>query len=137
MNHKRANAMKMWKGNRNTTTLSFSVKALQILHEEGRARVRVLGQFTCDAVLYFILLFYLFVFHYVILFNFTCLYLNLQFGVDSFLAQIARTHTHTLKHLIPQTCTVDIFLLSSWKVCLAVHFVLRSSHMWATHAQQT
>jgi hypothetical protein len=36
INHKLA--MKMWKGNGNTTTLLFSQKGLEILHEERRRK---------------------------------------------------------------------------------------------------
>jgi hypothetical protein len=36
MNHKLAKGMKMWKGNRNTTTLLFSLKGLEILHQERK-----------------------------------------------------------------------------------------------------
>jgi len=34
MNHKLANGMKMWKGNGNTTVILFSLKGLEILHQE-------------------------------------------------------------------------------------------------------
>jgi len=40
MNHKLANGMKMWKGNRNTTTLLFSLKRLKIVHQERREQVK-------------------------------------------------------------------------------------------------
>ena len=33
MNHKLANGIKMWKGNGNTTTLLFSLKRLEIIHQ--------------------------------------------------------------------------------------------------------
>jgi hypothetical protein len=39
MNHKLANDMKMWEGNGNTTTLLFSLKGLEILHQERRRQV--------------------------------------------------------------------------------------------------
>ena len=42
MNHKVANAMKMWKGNRNTTTLLFSLKWLEILHQDIRTQVETI-----------------------------------------------------------------------------------------------
>ena len=34
--------MKMWKGNGNTTTLLFSLKGLEILHQEGRVQVNTM-----------------------------------------------------------------------------------------------
>ena len=48
MNHKLANAMKIWKGNGNTTTLLFSLKGLEILHQERRGQVKtiVMEHFT-------------------------------------------------------------------------------------------
>ena len=36
---KLANGMKMWKGNGNTTTLLFSLKGLEILHQERGGHV--------------------------------------------------------------------------------------------------
>jgi hypothetical protein len=36
MNHNLANGMKMWKGNGNTTKLLFSLKGLEILHQEKK-----------------------------------------------------------------------------------------------------
>jgi hypothetical protein len=39
MNHKMANGMKIWKGNRKTTTLLFSLKELKILHQERKGQV--------------------------------------------------------------------------------------------------
>ena len=39
MNHKLANGMKMWKGNGNTITLLFSLKGLEMLHQERRGQV--------------------------------------------------------------------------------------------------
>ena len=40
MNHKLANGMKMWKGYGNTTTLLFSLKRLEIVHQERRGQVK-------------------------------------------------------------------------------------------------
>jgi hypothetical protein len=41
--------MKMWKGNKNTTTLLFSLKGLEILHQERRGEVKtiVMEHFNC------------------------------------------------------------------------------------------
>ena len=39
MNHKLAKGMKMWKGNGNSTTL-FSLKGLEIVHQETRGYVK-------------------------------------------------------------------------------------------------
>ena len=41
-NHKLANSMKMWKGNGNTTTLLFSLKGLEIVHQERRGQVKTI-----------------------------------------------------------------------------------------------
>jgi hypothetical protein len=48
MNHKLANGMKTWKGNGNTTTLLFSLKGLDILHQErrGQAKTMVMEHFN-------------------------------------------------------------------------------------------
>jgi hypothetical protein len=40
MNHKLANGMKIWRGNGNTTTLSFSLKRLEIVYQERRGQVK-------------------------------------------------------------------------------------------------
>ena len=40
MIRKLANGMKMWKENGNTTTLLFSLKELEILHQERRGQVK-------------------------------------------------------------------------------------------------
>jgi hypothetical protein len=42
MNHKLANNMMMWKENRNTNTLLFSLKGLEILHKERRGQVKTI-----------------------------------------------------------------------------------------------
>ena len=42
MNHKLANGMRMWKGIGNTTTLLFSLKGLEILHQERRGQVKTI-----------------------------------------------------------------------------------------------
>ena len=39
MNHKLTNGMKIWKGKGNTITLLFSLKWLEILHQERRGQV--------------------------------------------------------------------------------------------------
>ena len=41
MNNKFANGMKMWKGNGNTTIL-FSLKRLEIVHQERRGQVKTM-----------------------------------------------------------------------------------------------
>jgi hypothetical protein len=40
MDHKLDNDIKIWKGNGNTTTLLFSLKRLEIVHQEGRGQVK-------------------------------------------------------------------------------------------------
>ena len=40
MSHKLANGMEMWEGIGNTTTLLFSLKGLEILHQERRGQVK-------------------------------------------------------------------------------------------------
>ena len=40
MNHNLANGMELWKGNGNTTTLLFSLKGLEILHQSIRGQVK-------------------------------------------------------------------------------------------------
>ena len=42
MNHKLANGMDMWKGNSNTITLLFSLKELEVLHQERRGKVNTI-----------------------------------------------------------------------------------------------
>ena len=42
MNHKLANPMNMWKGNGYTTTLLFTLKGLEILHQERRGQVKTI-----------------------------------------------------------------------------------------------
>jgi hypothetical protein len=43
MNHKLTNVMKMWKGNGSTTTLLlFSLKGLEILHQERRGQAKTI-----------------------------------------------------------------------------------------------
>ena len=39
MNYKLANDTKIWKGNKNTTKLLFSLKAFEILHQERGGQV--------------------------------------------------------------------------------------------------
>jgi hypothetical protein len=47
MNHNLTIGMKIWKGNGNTTTLLFSLKGIEILHQEIRGQVNtvVIGHF--------------------------------------------------------------------------------------------
>jgi hypothetical protein len=42
MNHNLANGMKIWKGNGNNTSLLFSLKGLDILHQERRGQVNTI-----------------------------------------------------------------------------------------------
>ena len=42
MNHKLANSREMWEGNGNTTTSLFSLKGLEILHQERRGQVNTM-----------------------------------------------------------------------------------------------
>jgi hypothetical protein len=42
MNHKLANGIKMWKGNGNITTLLFSLKGFESLHQEKREQVETI-----------------------------------------------------------------------------------------------
>ena len=42
MTHKLANGMRVWKGIGNTTTLLFSLKGLEILHQERRGQVKTI-----------------------------------------------------------------------------------------------
>jgi hypothetical protein len=42
VNHKLTTGMNIWKGNWNTTTLLFSLKGLQILHQERRGQVKTI-----------------------------------------------------------------------------------------------
>ena len=48
MNHKLVNGATMWKRNRNSTTLLFSLKELVFLHQERRGQVKtiVMGHFN-------------------------------------------------------------------------------------------
>ena len=47
--HKLANDMKMWKGNRNTAALLFYLKGFEILHQEiiGKVNMIVMEHFNC------------------------------------------------------------------------------------------
>jgi hypothetical protein len=51
MNHKLASSMKMWKGNRNATIL-FSLKGLEILHQEGRGQVKTIIMEHLNSILF-------------------------------------------------------------------------------------
>ena len=46
------NGMKMWKGNRNTTTLLFSLKGLKILHQERRGQVKTIVMELFNGILF-------------------------------------------------------------------------------------
>ena len=50
MNHKVANGMKIWKGNGNTTTLSFCLKGLDILHKERRGDLKTMVMELFDGI---------------------------------------------------------------------------------------
>jgi hypothetical protein len=52
MNHKLANGMKMWKENGNITTLFFSLKGLEILHQEGRGQVKTMVMEHFNGILF-------------------------------------------------------------------------------------
>ena len=52
MNHKLTNGMKMWKGNGNTITLSFSLKGLEILHQERRGQAKTLVMEHFNGILF-------------------------------------------------------------------------------------
>jgi hypothetical protein len=51
MNHKLANGINMWKGNGNTTTLLFSLKGLEILHQEKRGEVNTIVMEHLNSIL--------------------------------------------------------------------------------------
>ena len=52
MNHKLANGMKMLKGNGNTTTLLFSLKGLEILHQEIRGQLKTIVMEHLNGILF-------------------------------------------------------------------------------------
>jgi hypothetical protein len=52
MNHKLANSMKMWKVNRNTITLLFSLEGLEILHQERRQQVKTIVMERFSGILF-------------------------------------------------------------------------------------
>ena len=52
MNHELANGMKMWKGNRNNTTLLFSLKGLEILNQERRGQVNTIVMEHFNSILF-------------------------------------------------------------------------------------
>jgi hypothetical protein len=52
MNHKLANGMKMWRGNGNTTTLLFSLKKLEIVHQEKRRQVKTIVMEHFNGILF-------------------------------------------------------------------------------------
>ena len=52
MNHKFVNGMKMWKGNGNTTTLLFSLKRLEIVHQERRGQVKTIVMEYFNGILF-------------------------------------------------------------------------------------
>ena len=47
-----ANGMKMWKGNGNTTTLLFSLKGLEILHQGKRGQVKTIVMEHFSSILF-------------------------------------------------------------------------------------
>jgi hypothetical protein len=52
VNHKLANGMKMWKGNWNSTTLLFSLKRLEIVHQERRGQVKTIVMEHFNGILF-------------------------------------------------------------------------------------
>jgi hypothetical protein len=52
MSHKLANGLKMWKGIGNTTTLLFSLKGLEILHQERRGQVKTIVMEHFNGILF-------------------------------------------------------------------------------------
>ena len=52
MNHKLTNGMQMWKGNLNTTTLLFSLKELEILHQERRGQMKTIAMEHFNDILF-------------------------------------------------------------------------------------
>jgi hypothetical protein len=52
MSHKLAKGMKMWKGIGNTTILLFSLKGLEILHQEIRGQVKTIVMEYFNGILF-------------------------------------------------------------------------------------
>ena len=52
MNHKLTNGMKLWKGNGNTTTLLFSLKGHEIVHQERRGQVETIVMEHFNGILF-------------------------------------------------------------------------------------
>jgi hypothetical protein len=52
MNHKLANVRKMWKGNGNTTKLSFYLKGLGMLYQERRGQVKTIVMEHFNGILF-------------------------------------------------------------------------------------
>ena len=52
MNHKLANCMEIWKGNGNTTKSLFSLKGLEILHQERRVEVNTMVMEHFNSILF-------------------------------------------------------------------------------------
>jgi hypothetical protein len=52
MNHKLANGMKMQKGNGNTTPLLFSLKRLEIVHQERRGQMKTIAMEHFNGILF-------------------------------------------------------------------------------------
>ena len=46
------NGMKMWQGKGNATTLLFSVKGLEILHQERRGQVKIMVMEHVNSILF-------------------------------------------------------------------------------------
>ena len=52
MNYKLTNGMEMWKGTENTTTLLFSLKGLEILHQARRGQVKTIVMEHFNGILF-------------------------------------------------------------------------------------
>ena len=52
MNHKLINGMKICKGNGNTTTLLFSLKGLEMLHQKRRVQVKTIAMEHFNSILF-------------------------------------------------------------------------------------
>ena len=50
--HKLASGIDMWKGNGNTTPLLFSLKGLEILHQERRVQVKTIVMEHLNGILF-------------------------------------------------------------------------------------
>ena len=52
MDHTLAKGMKTWKGNRNATTLLFSLKGLEVLLRDGRGEVKAIVMEYFNSILF-------------------------------------------------------------------------------------